>query len=481
MAERRDADVLEIVVCQLAEQLAVDVVGAENLGILSETDPAEPIAHVQVQAPPGLLSAAVFENLESLATTVIPRGFLNQLGFAMWTPTTRQKYSRTVTRYQTDLTDTEWRIIAPHLPKPCATGRPREWPMREIVNGIFYVMRAGCPWRLVPSDLPPWGTIYRWFAAWRDDGRFERINHALVMADRQRVGRDASPSGRRPPERQDHPGPPPARVRWREKGQRAQASRTGRHRRPRPRHRAPSGERPGPRWRRPAAQSLAPIIPLHRTRLRRCGLRWRARRRRHLGRPGDRTQGPQSNRLRRPAATLGRRALLRLDRAQRATSEGLRSHNSLRQSLPLRRLAHAPRASPRTISMSFKTASNCQESLEICKYCVIDLDQIRIGVEIRNGFVAEIGSEYESIAAVGAGRCGRYGCRLGYRASLRTVAGRSIGRRRRGCCDVAREIRLRRCVRSRGGSQLMIAGGTCGRIERRRIRRARGLSGGARR
>jgi transposase len=79
----------------------------------------------------------------------------------MWTPTTRQKHSRTVTRYQTDLTDTEWRVIAPHLPKPCATGRPREWPMREIVNGIFYVTRAGCPWRLVPSDLPPWGTIYR--------------------------------------------------------------------------------------------------------------------------------------------------------------------------------------------------------------------------------------------------------------------------------------------------------------------------------
>jgi transposase len=66
--------------------------------------------------------------------------------------------------------------------------------MREIVNGIFYVMRAGCPWRLLPNHLPPWGTIYRWFAAWRDDGCFERINHALVMADRERVGRDASPS-----------------------------------------------------------------------------------------------------------------------------------------------------------------------------------------------------------------------------------------------------------------------------------------------
>src|SRR5262249_23302190 len=111
------------------------------------------------------------------------------------------------------------------------------------------------------------------------------------------------------------------------------------------------------RWRRPAAQSLAPIIPLHRARLRRCRLRWRARRRRDLGRPRDRAQGPRSNRLRRPAATLGCRALLRLDRAQQATGEGLRSHNSLRQSLSLRRLGHAPRASPRTISMSFKTDS----------------------------------------------------------------------------------------------------------------------------
>jgi transposase len=112
----------------------------------------------------------------------------------MWTPTTRRQHSRIVTRYQTDLTDAEWRVIAPHLPKPSATGRPREWPMREIINGIFHVTRAGCPWRLLPNDLPPWGTIYRWFAAWRDDGRFERINHALVMADRERVGRDSSPS-----------------------------------------------------------------------------------------------------------------------------------------------------------------------------------------------------------------------------------------------------------------------------------------------
>jgi transposase len=76
-------------------------------------------------------------------------------------------------------------VISPHLPKPCATGRPREWPMRESLNGIFYVVRAGCPWRLLPKDLPdlpPLKTIYRWFAAWRDGGatrsRWQIVNES---------------------------------------------------------------------------------------------------------------------------------------------------------------------------------------------------------------------------------------------------------------------------------------------------------------
>jgi transposase len=112
----------------------------------------------------------------------------------MWTPTTRTQHSREGLRYQTDLTDAEWAVIAPHLPRERKTGRPRSWPMREIINGIFYVMRAGCPWRLLPTDLPPWGTIYRWFAQLRDAGRFAAINHLLVMEDRERIGRDASPS-----------------------------------------------------------------------------------------------------------------------------------------------------------------------------------------------------------------------------------------------------------------------------------------------
>jgi hypothetical protein len=83
------------------------------------------------------------------------------LGFVMWTPTTRQQHSRTVTRYQTDLTDAEWLVIAPRLPKPCATGRPREWPMREIINDILchasrLLVAAGAE-RPAPmgDDLPP--------------------------------------------------------------------------------------------------------------------------------------------------------------------------------------------------------------------------------------------------------------------------------------------------------------------------------------
>ncbi len=113
----------------------------------------------------------------------------------MWTPSTREQHNRKALRYQTDLTDAEWAVIEPLLPPACSTGRPRAWPMREIVNAIFYVMRAGCPWRLLPSDLPPWQTIYRWFARFRDDACFEKINHALVMRDRERSARQASPSG----------------------------------------------------------------------------------------------------------------------------------------------------------------------------------------------------------------------------------------------------------------------------------------------
>src|SRR6185295_8156758 len=112
----------------------------------------------------------------------------------MWTPTTREQHSRTAARYETDLTDGEWAIIEPHMPPRSKRGRPPSWTFREILDAIFYVLRGGIPWRLMPTDLPPWPTVYGRFAAWRDNGLFETINHALVMTDRVRVGREASPS-----------------------------------------------------------------------------------------------------------------------------------------------------------------------------------------------------------------------------------------------------------------------------------------------
>src|SRR5215212_7274022 len=112
----------------------------------------------------------------------------------MWTPATRRQHSRDGLRYETDLTDAEWALIEPLMPKPLARGRPREWPLREVMNAIFYVLRGGVAWRLLPTDLPPRTTVYRWFSAWRDIGLFEAMNHLLVMADRERVGREASPS-----------------------------------------------------------------------------------------------------------------------------------------------------------------------------------------------------------------------------------------------------------------------------------------------
>lgn len=112
----------------------------------------------------------------------------------MLTPTTRWQHGREGLRYETDLSDEDWRVIEPHLSPPEPLGRARDWTWREIINGILYVLRGWIAWRLMPREFPPWQTVYRWFAAWRDSGLFEKINHPLVLADRERVGREASPS-----------------------------------------------------------------------------------------------------------------------------------------------------------------------------------------------------------------------------------------------------------------------------------------------
>lgn len=96
--------------------------------------------------------------------------------------------------YTTDLTDQEWQRLAPFFPAPAPTGRPRLHSTREILNAVFYVVRSGNPWRLLPHDLPPWKTVYHYYRRWRRDGTWERVHGILRAVVRVRAGRNSQPS-----------------------------------------------------------------------------------------------------------------------------------------------------------------------------------------------------------------------------------------------------------------------------------------------
>jgi putative transposase len=96
--------------------------------------------------------------------------------------------------YPTDLSDAEWGHVEPHLPAANERGRPRIHGPRDILNAVFYVLKSGCPWRLLPRNFPPWRTVYHWFRAWRIDGTWEQLNGALRERLRARLGRNPQPS-----------------------------------------------------------------------------------------------------------------------------------------------------------------------------------------------------------------------------------------------------------------------------------------------
>ncbi len=97
--------------------------------------------------------------------------------------------------YPTDLTDAEWQILEPLIPVVKPGGRPPIWSRRSIVNGIFYLARSGCQWRLLPREYPPWKTVYHYFRTWRITGIWERLNATLRERERVRQGRQCEPSG----------------------------------------------------------------------------------------------------------------------------------------------------------------------------------------------------------------------------------------------------------------------------------------------
>jgi len=97
--------------------------------------------------------------------------------------------------YSTDLTDAEWQCLEPHVPAPSKRGRPRVHATRIILDAIFfYVLRSGCPWRLLPRDFPPWCTVYHYFRRWSLDGTWERVNRTIRELLRAKLRRNPQPS-----------------------------------------------------------------------------------------------------------------------------------------------------------------------------------------------------------------------------------------------------------------------------------------------
>lgn len=112
----------------------------------------------------------------------------------MWTTETRPRYDRKGLRYPSDLTDEEWGYVEPLIPPAKRGGRKRTVNVREVLNGIMYVLSTGCQWAYLPKDLPPSSTVYYYFDLWTYDRTLERIHHELYVKCREKMGREASPT-----------------------------------------------------------------------------------------------------------------------------------------------------------------------------------------------------------------------------------------------------------------------------------------------
>jgi transposase len=112
----------------------------------------------------------------------------------MWTAENRPRYNRDKLRYPSDLTDEEWAHIEPLIPPAKPGGGKRRVKMREVADGVMYVLSTGCQWRSLPKDLPPRSTVHDYLSLWTWDGTLDCIHHALYVKCREKAGRDASPT-----------------------------------------------------------------------------------------------------------------------------------------------------------------------------------------------------------------------------------------------------------------------------------------------
>jgi transposase len=112
----------------------------------------------------------------------------------MWTTENRGRYDRSRLRYPSDLTDGEWKLVEPLIPPGKRGGGKRTVVMREVVNGLMYILSTGCQWAALPKDLPPKSTVYDYFDLWSWDHTLDRIHEALYAACREQASREASPT-----------------------------------------------------------------------------------------------------------------------------------------------------------------------------------------------------------------------------------------------------------------------------------------------
>jgi len=112
----------------------------------------------------------------------------------MWTSENRGSYDRSRLRYPSDVTDEEWAHIAPLIPPAKRGGRKRSVDVREVVNGLMYILSTVCQWRAIPKDLPPRSTLFEYFDLWDYDGTLDRIHHSLYVECREAMARETSPT-----------------------------------------------------------------------------------------------------------------------------------------------------------------------------------------------------------------------------------------------------------------------------------------------
>jgi transposase len=115
-------------------------------------------------------------------------------GAGMWTKENRARYDRGYLRYESDLTDAEWGEVGPLIPPAKPGGNKRTVDIRQVVNGVMYILSTGCQWRALPTDLPPRSTVHDYLGRWTCDGTLERLHHALYVKCREQLARDASPT-----------------------------------------------------------------------------------------------------------------------------------------------------------------------------------------------------------------------------------------------------------------------------------------------